>query len=91
MKAIRTRYTGCTPTLPARIIASDEDGNRASVTYVGGCGPLSHWPAVQALCERMQWSGRIMPGSLRNGYVWVWLDHEAEDGRTIARPAEVNR
>ncbi len=91
MKGITTRYLACTRNRPARIVASDMDGNRATVTHPGGLGPLSHWPAVLALCTKMKWHGRIIPAGIRNGYVWAWLDHEAEDGRTIARPAEVNR
>jgi hypothetical protein len=91
VKAISSRYLSATRTLPARIKAFDADGNSATVEYDGGMGPIAHWPAVLRLCTKMQWYGRLIPGGVRGGYVWVWQEQDDASGRTVSRPGVVER
>ncbi len=73
MKSIRTKYHGPTNTKGSRISASDEDGNHISISYPYELsGEDVHRKAAVALCEKMGWKGRLVGGSLRDGYVFVW-------------------
>lgn len=74
MKAIITRYKGPTDTKGSRIIASDEDGNRISISYPYELsGETVHQKAAQALCQKMGWTGELVGGSLKNGYCFVFV------------------
>jgi hypothetical protein len=74
MKAIRTKYYGPTNTKGAKIIASDEDGNRVSISYPYELsGEAVHRAAANALCVKMGWTGEMIGGSLRDGYVFVFV------------------
>jgi len=73
MKAIRTKYHGPTDTRDSRISASDEDGNRVSIPYPHELsGEAVHRKAADRLCEKMNWTGKLHGGSLKDGYVFVW-------------------
>jgi hypothetical protein len=74
MKAIRTKYKGPTNTRGSRIIASDEDGNRVTISYPYELsGEAVHRKAADALCTKMGWTGKLESGSLKNGYVFVFV------------------
>ncbi len=74
MKAIRTRYKGPTNTRGSRIIASDEDGNRITIGYDDALDSEdAHRKGADALCARMHWEGEMVSGSLKDGYVFVFL------------------
>ena len=78
MKAIKTKYKGPTDTRGSRIIASDEDGNRITISYPYELsGEAVHRKAAEALCDKMQWTGKdsLIAGSLKNGYVFVFSPH----------------
>lgn len=76
MKAIQTKYKGPTNTRGSRIIASDEDGNRITIPYPHELsGQDVHHKAAQALCEKMGWTGELVGGSLKKGYVFVFDPH----------------
>lgn len=77
MKAIVTKYHGPTNTKGSRITASDEDGNRCTISYPYELsGEAVHRAAAIALCEKMDWShaADLRGGSLKNGYVFVFAD-----------------
>lgn len=75
MKAIVTRYVGPTNTKGSRIIASDEDGNKITISYPYELsGEAVHRKAAEALREKMGWTGELVSGSLKNGYVFVFVD-----------------
>jgi hypothetical protein len=74
MKAIVTKYHGPTNFKGARITASDEDGNRISISYPYELsGEAVHRKAAEALKEKMNWSGKLVSGSLKTGYVFVFV------------------
>jgi hypothetical protein len=78
MKAIRTRYKGPTDTRGSRIIASDEDGNRAIISYPHELsGEAVHRAAADALVAKMDWGsdryGKLAGGALKDGYVFVFV------------------
>ena len=80
MKAIRTRYKGPTDYRGSRIIASDEDGNRITISYDDALNSEeAHRQGAEALCNKMDWEGDMVSGSLKDGYVFVFLksDHRA--------------
>ena len=73
MKAIKTKFKGPTNTRGSRIIASDEDGNRITISYPYELsGESVHRKAADALCAKMGWTGDLVSGSLKNGYVFVF-------------------
>ena len=73
MKAIVTKYHGPTNTRGARVSASDEDGNRVSISYPYELsGEAVHRAACDVLCQKMSWSGELVGGSLKTGYAFVW-------------------
>ncbi len=75
MKAIKTTYKGPTDSRGSRIIASDEDGNRVTISYPYELsGEAVHRKAAEALCAKMEWNGNLAGGSLKNGYVFVFVD-----------------
>ena len=75
MKAIKTKYKGPTDTRGSRIIASDGDGNRITISYPYELsGEAVHRKAAEALCDKMGWTGKksLVSGSLKNGYVFTF-------------------
>jgi hypothetical protein len=74
MKAITTRYHGPTNTRGSRITASDEDGNRVTVGYDHALsGEAVYRVAAEALCTKMGWTGGLVAGSIKHGYVFVFV------------------
>lgn len=73
MKAIRTKYHGPTNTRGSRITASDEDGNKVTIPYPHELsGEEVHRKAALALCRKMNWTGQIEGGGLKDGYAFVF-------------------
>src|SRR5258708_4084246 len=73
MKAIVTKYHGPTNHKGSRITASDEDGNRVTISYPHELsGEDCHRAAADALCKKMGWDGELIGGSLKRGYVFVF-------------------
>ena len=73
MKAIVTKYHGPTDTRGSRISASDEDGNRISISYPDELNSAdAHAKAAGVLCDKLGWHGSLVSGSLKNGFVFVW-------------------
>lgn len=73
MKAIETKFHGATNTRGARISATDSDGNRVYISYPYELsGEEVHRKAVDALCEKMKWTGKMVSGQTRTGYVFVF-------------------
>lgn len=89
MKAISTRYIGATDRKPARILATDLDGNRISIA-VDSDQPFPyndmHRAAAVALCRKMGWPGaeRLIGGSVKVGMVWVF-SHESAPADLLRR------
>lgn len=76
MKAIVTKYRGPDHKRGSRITATDEDGNRITISYpheISGYENV-HRKAAEALCEKMKWSGEMVCGSLKHGYVFVFIN-----------------
>jgi hypothetical protein len=75
MKAISTKYHGPTDTRGARISAWDLDGNRVSIPYPHHLsGEDVHRLAAEALKTKMHWSGTLVGGATKSGYVFVFVD-----------------
>ena len=71
MKAITARFLGQTAMKGSRITASDEDGNRVTISYPGeeSGGEAYRKPAI-TLCHKLGWdSETLIGGSAKNGYV----------------------
>lgn len=71
MKAIETKYVGPSNKRGSHIVASDGEGNRVSV-------PFDHSLSRYNAYKKMGWSGKIIGGSLRNNYVWVFASGDDE-------------
>ncbi len=73
-KAITTTFHNHTMTKPARITATDSDGNRVSIS-TSNAGDNPHDEAAIALCRKMKWDGPLMKGATKDGYVYVFDSH----------------
>lgn len=75
MKAILTKYHGPTNTRGARVSASDEEDNKVYISYPYELsGEAVYRKAAEALKAKMNWSGDLVGGSLKNGYVFVFVN-----------------
>ena len=73
MKAITTKFHGPTNTRGSRISATDEDGNRVTVSVDHALNTDSRYDAAAiALCQKMGWSGPLMRGGLKHGNVYTF-------------------
>ena len=73
MKAITTKYYGPTNTRGSRIVATDSDGNKATVGYDHALNSEgNHKEAAIALCDKMSWSGTLHGGHTKAGMVFVF-------------------
>jgi hypothetical protein len=79
MKAIVTKWHPPTYTKPARISATDSDGNRVFISS-GGSGRIDtdHREAAELLCHKMGWKGRetLIGGGIKGGFAWVFAESE---------------
>lgn len=75
MKAIMTKYRGPTNYRPAKIVASDGDGNR-TILSIGGVIDTygQHAQAANKLCHEMGWKGRLVEGTYGNDHVFVFAE-----------------
>lgn len=74
MKAIKTIYLSPTDKRGARIKATDLDRNSITIPYDHClCDAANHVAAAQALCDKMDWPGKRLAGSLSNYYVHVFV------------------
>lgn len=75
MKAIETKYLGPTDFRGARIKATDSDGNSISIPYPYELsGEAVHLKAAEALRDKMGWTGKLVGGSTKNGYAFVFVE-----------------
>lgn len=73
MKAITTKYYGPTDRKASRIVASDIDGNKVTMSYDSALtNEGAHERVAQALCNKMNWTGRLIGGGVKDGYVFVF-------------------
>lgn len=75
MKAIITKYHGPTNTRGSRISASDQDGNRISMSYESDLSSENmHDKVAKALCVKMGWTGHsLVRGGFPDSNVYVML------------------
>jgi len=75
-KAITTRFHGPTNCRGSRITASDEDGNRMTVSYDHALNSMeNHREAAVQLVFKMNWHPTVLvEGGIKGGYVFVMLD-----------------
>lgn len=74
MKAITVRYIGPTNTRGARMKADDGDGNSVTIPYDYELSREERYrSAARALCEKMNWHGRLCGGGTKAGEVFVFV------------------
>lgn len=74
MQSITTKYSPATNTRGSRIIATSTGAARVSVPYPHELsGTVVHWQAAQKLAQKLGWTGTMQAGSLKDGYVFVFL------------------
>lgn len=93
MKAIETKYHGPTNRRGSRIVASDGDGNRATISYPYQLsGEAVHRAAAVELCRKMGWSvGRMIGGATKHGYAFVFDPAVKETENTASQIAKFAR
>ena len=73
MKAISTKYIGCSNTKGSRIKAYDCDNNSVTIGYPHELsGEACHLKAALALCDKMGWDKDLLGGGTKEGYVFVF-------------------
>jgi len=73
MKAIKTKYHGPGNVLGSRVSASDEDGNKVVLSWDNALDTTeNHTAAAKALCRKMKWPNKLIMGSLKDCYVFVF-------------------
>lgn len=74
MKTIQTKYFGPTSYRGSRIKAFDCDNNSITISYPYELsGEDVHRKAAETLRDKMGWKGELLGGSLRDGYVFVFM------------------
>lgn len=74
MKAIRTRYYGCTNTRGSRIVASDGDRNSISIGYPHGLDSSdAHELAAYLLMRKMGWPNQLVGGGFQHDMYWTMV------------------
>lgn len=87
MKAILTKYVGPSNTRGGRIIASDSDNNRVTISYPHELSSeQAHRKAAEALCKKMNWREVTMAFTLA-----VETDNAAFDGNKVDEVARILR
>jgi hypothetical protein len=75
MKTITTKYLGATNYRGSRIKASDQDGNSVIHIYYDEMNSEeNHKSVAKALCEKMNWFGKLYGGYTKKGMIWVFKD-----------------
>lgn len=73
MKAISTKYIGPTNVRGSRIKAYDSDNNQVTIGYPHELsGEDVYRKAAEALRDKMGWTGELIGGGTRDGYVFVF-------------------
>jgi hypothetical protein len=74
MQTIITKYVGPTNTKGSRIIATTACGRqRLTIPYDSSLSfEDAHAKAVQAMLDKMEWSGEMIGGHTKDGMVWVF-------------------
>ena len=73
MKTILTHLLPPSGPHGVRIIANDQEGHRAVVPYDARLKPAdAHRRAALRLCAKMGWTGSLVQGALKRGYVFVF-------------------
>ncbi len=84
MKAIRTRYVGPTNTRGSRIVATDADGNKVSISYPSAySSETAHEIAAYLLMEKMGWPNALIGGGFKNDNYWVMLPREDRSAESV--------
>ncbi len=81
MQTITTKYLGPTDKRGARIVATTSSGVRAVVPFSYDVSTEDcHRLAALAVYDKCGWTGRMIAGETRSGYVWVFVDDAPEIG-----------
>jgi len=73
MKTILTKYLGPTNNRGSRIKAHDSDHNQVTLPYRFELdSEQMHRRAAEALRDKMGWTGELIAGGTRDGYVFVF-------------------
>lgn len=75
MKAISTKFIPCTNYRGSRISATAEGGCRVIVDYYHEVdNETAHWLAAAALCRKYGWTGTLVCGGTKTGFVFVFTE-----------------
>ena len=73
MKAITVKYVGPTNFRGSRLIASDGDHNKITISYPHKLsGSACYAKAAVALCKKMGWTGTLISGGTKDAEVFVF-------------------
>lgn len=73
MKAITTKYLGPTDRRGSRISKASDGNNSVTIGYPHELsGEAVHRAAAEALKTKMGWSGDLIAGAVKGGYVFVF-------------------
>jgi len=73
MKAITVKNLAPTDYKGSRLKAFDQDGNSVTIPRGNQDRLGAYHMAAIALCEKMGWFGKLVGGSVKDGYVFVFV------------------
>lgn len=81
MQTISVKYIGPTNTKPSRLIATSAGGAKFTASFDslsdGNGGEIKpYWNAAKALAKKLNWSGSMIGGSTKEGYVFVFSEDQ---------------
>lgn len=74
-KAIETKYVRASRTKPSRVVATAEGGHRVVLSYDSineNGAEQAHATAAIALCQKVGWTGKLVSGSTKDGFVFCF-------------------
>lgn len=75
LKTIETRYIGATDYKGSRVMATDCGDHRIYGHYDNALsGHNAHWQVAARLANQLGWSGEMVCGATKNGYVFVFVN-----------------
>lgn len=93
-QAIITRTIPATNTKPTRVLARAAGGMSVYSSWNDAAGIFgSHEAAAIKLCKKLDWHGTLVPGGLKDGYVFTFANHGAKQPvlKTTVRPSAKRR
>lgn len=83
-QSIATHFLGASNTKPARIVAVSASGKRMIRSYQYDDSYRESLALAKELADQLEWTGKWIGGTTKEGYVFVVDTNDARDSFTVA-------